>query len=296
MLPIAFSCAFVYAQSPQPGKAFRDCSACPELVTIPAGSLSVGTREDQIKDTERVEPPHTVAIPRALAVGRFEVTKAEFARFVNETGYSASGSCFVWTGQGYRQDPAKDWRDPDFMQKANEPVVCVNWDDAQAYAAWLARKTGKAYRLPTEQEWEYAARAGNIGLWPWGEDEDRACAYANIADASTKRGVPGTGGWRFHDCDDGHAYTAAVGGYRPNAFGLYDTTGNVWEWTEDCVLEEDRAPLTKGGEKPPNGCAQRVVRGGSWVDSPLFVRYDFRFRINPQDRDVYIGFRVVRPQ
>lgn len=266
------------------------------MVVISAGTLSVGTLDAETAPLENVEPPHTVAIARALAVGRFEVTKVQFAYFVQQTRYPAGDSCFAWNGGKYARDPTKDWRNPGFAQKDSEPVVCINWYDAKAYANWLAKKTGKPYRLLTGEEWEYAARAGKKEVWPWGDSEAGACDYANVADAATKRGVPGTNFWKFHGCDDGHAYTAPVGSYPPNAFGLYDMIGNVWEWTEDCVVDADVPPVVTGADKPAGECAQRVLRGGSWVDSPFFVRYDFRFRLNANDRDFYAGFRVARPR
>lgn len=276
------------------GTVFRDCSYCPEMVAVPPGKLSIDPPEGEVGQADSVQTPHSVAISRALGVGRYEVTRAQFARFAQESGHAASGGCYAWNGGRYEQDASKDWRKPGFAQTDRDPVVCVNWHDAKAYADWLAHKTGKPYRLPTEEEWEYAARAGDKEIWPWGENESGACAHANVADASMKRTVPGTENWIFHDCDDGHAYIAPVGSYPPNAFGLYDMTGNAWEWTEDCLREEEAAPPSN--EKPAEACKRRVVRGGSWVDSPLFVRYDFRFRIGEDDRDFYIGFRVARPQ
>lgn len=234
-----------------------------------------------------------MAIP-PFGLGKHEVTRAQFARFVDESGHSTGGGCYVWGGSMYAQDGSRDWRNPGFPQTGDHPVVCVNWHDARVYAEWLSRKTGKSYRLPTGPEWEYAARAGTQSPRPWGDDARGACSHANVADASAKRGVPGTANWTFHECDDNNAYTATVGSYRPNAFGLYDMLGNAWEWTEDCWNDDLAHAVTDGRDRPGGACEQRVLRGGSWVDSPLFVRYDFRFGIGPEDRDFYIGFRVVR--
>ena len=273
------------------GTVFRDCAACPEMVVIAPGSITAGPPEGQ-ESADGLSQRHTVALENAIGIGKYEVTKAQFARFLSESGYAAGSGCFVWNGSKYEQDPSKDWRNPGFMQGEKEPVVCVNWVDAKAYTGWLTKISGKSYRLPTETEWEYAARAGNRNSRPWGDKANAACRYANVADLSARRGVPGTASWKFHDCDDKRAYTAPVGSYRPNAFGLYDMLGNVWEWTEDCLREEPPVPSENGAASAE--CTRRVLRGGAWVDSPPFVLYDFRFFIGSEDRDFYIGFRVAR--
>lgn len=239
-------------------------------------------------------PPIPIAIPDAIGVGQYEVTRAQFARFVRESGHATSGGCFAWNGNHYEQDASKNWQTPGFAQTDRDPVVCVNWRDARAYADWLSKKTGKRYRLPTETEWEYAARAGDRGLRPWGEKSTGACRHANVADRATMRGVPGTAKWLFHDCDDRHVYTAPAGGYRPNAFGLYDMLGNAWEWTGDCWDEDPVG--AEAGDPLGVACTGSVLRGGGWVDSEAFVSYDFRFFINAGDRDFYAGFRVVREE
>lgn len=277
-----------------PGTVFRDCAYCPEMVVVPPGNLTVGSPEGKAGRIDREQTQQPVAISNAIGVGKYEVTRAQFARFVRESGHAASGGCFAWNGSKYEQDASRDWRNPGFAQTDSDPVVCVNWSDAKAYTEWLTKRTGKPYRLPTEAEWEYAARAGDQASRPWGEDASDACRYANVADASAKRDVPGTTSWTFHECDDKHAYTAPVGRYPPNAFGLYDMLGNAWEWTEDCLIEENAGAPQDDRDRPNGACDRRVLRGGAWVDSPAFVRYDFRFFIGPDDRDFYIGFRVVR--
>jgi len=275
------------------GTVFRDCADCPEMVVIPPGSVTVGSPDDGA-GTGLEQPPHAVAIASAIGVGRYEVTKAQFARFVQQSGHATNGGCFVWSGVGYAQDASRDWRNPGFAQTDNDPVVCVNWNDAKAYTEWLTAKAGQPYRLPAEAEWEYAARAGSRTLRPWGDDARDACRYANVADLSAMRDVPGTAGWLFHECDDKHAYTAPVGSYQANAFGLYDMLGNAWEWTEDCRDEANAVAPANDPDCASGACCRRVLRGGAWVDSPVFVRYDFRFFIGSGDRDFYIGFRVAR--
>lgn len=278
-----------------PGTAFRDCADCPEMVAIAPGTLSLRAPGSGAARMHPDAPPRSLVIPRAMGVGRYEVTRDQFARFVHESGHATGGGCFAWNGSRYLQDASKDWRHPGFTQTGSDPVVCVNWYDAKAYADWLTAKTGRHYRLPTEAEWEYAARAGAQGARPWGEDTSAACRSANVADASAKRDVPGVAGsWTFHDCDDHYAYTAPVGSFPPNAFGLYDMLGNAWEWTEDCRNVEQGSAPSVGRPRSSATCNERVLRGGGWVDSPDFVSYDFRFFIGPGDRDFYSGFRVVR--
>lgn len=303
-LLLALGSSHAYARQPAsqnndllrlaPGTVFRDCARCPELVLIAPGSLTVATPESVAGLTGHGEPRRTLAIPSAIGMGKYEVTRAQFAHFVRESGHAVSGGCFVWSDGKYVQNASRDWRHPGFAQTDKDPVVCVNWNDAKAYTEWLTKQTGKRYRLPTEAEWEYAARAGSQRPQPWGKKASAACRYANVADASAKRKVPGTASWTFHTCNDKHAYTAPVGSYRPNAYGLYDMMGNVWEWTEECWKEEGPNAASNGRGGPGAECGERVLRGGSWVDSPAFVRYDFRFRIGAGDHDCYIGFRVAR--
>ncbi len=278
------------------GTAFRDCADCPLVVVIvprPDG-LEPMRRDNLFWNPEQTQ--ETIELPGIFAIGRYEVTRAEFARFVKDSGYAApaNAGCYGWSGARYETNALADWRNPGFAQTENDPVVCVSWDDANAYTEWLAKKTGKSYRLPTEVEWEYAARAGNAAARPWDDAGIDACRHANVADASTRRGMPGTAGsWKYHDCDDRHAYTAPVGSYTPNAFGLHDMLGNAWEWTDTCWNPGPAVPPS-GGTLTAGPCEQRVLRGGGWVDSPAYVRYDFRFLLDQGDRDFYGGFRVLR--
>lgn len=280
------------------GTTFRDCADCPVMVVIvpaPNGPESM-PHEGPFWNPGQVQ--EAGEWPSVFAMGRYEVTRAEFARFVRDSGYvvPANVGCYGWNGIRYETNPLADWSNPGFAQTDNDPAVCVSWSDANAYTKWLTKKTGKGYRLPTEAEWEYAARAGNAATRPWGDDEVNACRHANVGDASAKRGVPGTEAtWKYHDCDDRHAYTAPVGSYEPNAFRLYDMLGNAWEWTDTCWnMSPPGAPPEDNRTTGP--CEQRVLRGGGWVDSPAYVRYDFRFLLDPDDRDFYSGFRVLRSE
>lgn len=174
-------------------------------------------------------------------------------------------------------------------------MVCVNWRDANAYAQWLSQRSGAAYRLPTEAEWEYATRAGTTTSRFWGDKSELACEFANVADRLGKGQFPD---WINHDCDDGQVFTAPVASYRPNAFGLYDALGNVWEWVADCWSDRYSGfRQDTAARQPPEGetCDRRVVRGGGWDDQPANVRSANRRRVEP---DVALssdlGFRLAR--
>lgn len=278
------------------GTMFRDCADCPLMVVI----VPKPNEQQSMQQNDLLWNPgqaqKAMDLPGVFAMGRYEVTRAEFALFVKDSGYKAPANvgCYGWNGTRYETNALADWRNPGFAQTDNDPVVCVSWNDASAYTEWLTKKTGKAYRLPTEAEWEYAARAGNAAARPWGDVEVDTCRYANVGDASTKRGVPGTAAaWKFHDCDDRYAYTAPVGSYQPNTFRLHDMLGNAWEWTDTCWnLAPPGAPTDDNRRSDP--CEQRVLRGGGWIDSQPYVNYGFRFLIDGDDRDFYNGFRVLR--
>ena len=170
--------------------------------------------------------------------------------------------------------------------------MCVNWEDAQAYARWLSAETGKTYRLPSEAEWEYAARAGTTTRRHWGDDPDDGCAYANGADRTFEARVDN---WTVMDCTDGVVWTSPVGAYRPNAFGLHDVLGNVWEWVEDCWHDDyDGAPRDGSSWTTGGDCGRRVARGGSWNNSPRGLRSANRSWSGAERRTSNIGFRVAR--
>jgi formylglycine-generating enzyme required for sulfatase activity len=183
------------------------------------------------------------------------------------------------------------WRSPGLVQTDSHPVLCVSWNDARAYAQWLSKKTGKRYRLPTEAEWEFAARAGSPAARYWGDDPVQACRFANVADQSRQQT------WGFgqkHECTDGHYFTAPAGGYVPNRFGLYDMLGNVWEWTEDCANASYAGAPSDGSAWLAGDCAQRMLRGGSWSTVPRFARSATRHKNTADHRDNLTGFRLAR--
>lgn len=277
-----------------PGTAFRDCGDCPEMVVLPPGRFLMGSAEAESGRLEREGPLHAVSIRHSLAVGKYEITRSEFARFVEETGYAAGDGCVIWGAGRAERDVARNWRNPGFHQSDRDPIVCVSWYDAKAYVQWLSMVTAKPYRLLSEAEWEYAARAGQASSRPWGEEPGEACAHANVADATAKAEIPGTAFWVFHECNDGWAYTAPVGRFRPNSFGLHDMIGNVWEWTEDCWNETYAGAPSDGSAWTSGDCVLRILRGGSWNDLPRLARSAYRDRVPNGDRDAVSGFRVAR--
>jgi formylglycine-generating enzyme required for sulfatase activity len=291
---------------PRPGQIIKDCADCPEMVMIPAGSFEMGSPDGE-KDRwpdGREGPVHKVAIGYTFALGKHELTRGEFARFVNASSYKTqaerSQGCFAWDGKAWALDASKNWRNPGFAQADNHPVVCVSWNDAQAYLAWLNEKVpGKAFRLPSEAEWEYAARAGQGGKrFPWGDDLNysQICEFANGMDMDTtgKAKVPGVT-WTAASCSDGYAYTAPAGSLKPNAFGLYDMHGNAWEWVQDQYHENyqgapaDGSAWVSGGEQ-----ARRVLRGGAWYYDPRILRSAGRIRYAPDGRIYDAGMRIAR--
>jgi formylglycine-generating enzyme required for sulfatase activity len=199
--------------------------------------------------------------------------------------------------------PGRSWRDPGFDQTSDRyPAVCVSWNDAKAFIRWLSRKTGKTYRLPTEAEWEYAARAGTRTARYWGDDPNQACVHENVADRSTyetgfsrqSRKTWSRPSGRRHDCDDGRYLIAPVGSYRANGFGLYDMLGNVWEWTEDCGNASYTGAPADGSAWLTGDCSRRVLRGSSWTSEPRYARSANRARDPSDYRSTGIGFRLAR--
>lgn len=253
--------------SPSPGTVFQnrlgDYSLGPEMVTIRAGAFLMGSGKDQDPDAFGDEfPRHRVVIARPFALSCYLVTFEEYDRFAEGTGRPLPGD-ENW-GRGHR------------------PVINVSWNDAVAYCQWLSEQTGKRYRLPTEAEWECAARAGTETRYWWGDDIRQ--------DGQVRANCDGCGSkW------DGNQ-TAPVGSFQPNPFGLYDTAGNVWEWVEDCWHDSYQAAPTDGSawlEARDGNCGRRVARGGSWLNDAGFMRSANRFRCMPASRNFTLGFRVA---
>ncbi len=267
-----------------------------EMVHIGGGCFNMGSPADE-PDRDTDERLHQVCLDD-FELAKNEVTIADFTRFTEATGYRTDAEsdaapapgCFSQDADGgWSYVRGRSWHDPGFRQEADHPVVCVSWGDALAYVKWLNTSTGQRFRLPTEAEWEYAARAGDAGANPWRGAPDQACTYGSVADERAselyKTLMP-------HPCEDGYVQTAPVGRFRPNTFGLFDTMTNVSEWTcsyynADYNGSEDKcARSTKGG--------LRVNRGAAWNTAPAWSRYSTRMRLRPGSRADSLGFRLAR--
>ena len=280
------------AQAPEAGNIFRDCPNCPEMVVIPSGSFDMGSPGSEAGRGKDEGPVHRVNVA-TFALGKTEITRGQFAAFVNETSYSTGDKCWTLEEGKYKERSGRNWREPGYPQDDNHPVACISWNDAKAYAEWMSRKTGKQYRLPTEAEWEYSARGNTSTARYWGGNPDEACGYANVADKTAQAQIPGASSWSVHKCTDGFAYTAPVGSFKANAFGLNDMLGNLWEWTEDSYHHSYKGAPADGSAWQGDD-AKRVLRGGSWNNSPQDVRAAIRNDNEPARRFSIFGFRLAR--
>jgi formylglycine-generating enzyme required for sulfatase activity len=271
------------------GDFFRDCPTCPLMKVLAPGKFLQGSTDTAVEGQPSERPRHAVIIAQPLGFGVQEVTKAQFKEFVDATGRDVTG-CASYDGS-WANNAKLSWNSVGFPQSASHPVACVSWLDAAEYAQWLSRKTGRHYRLPSASEWEFAARAGSEAERPWGANTTEACAAANVADESAAQRYPG---WKVHACNDGYVYTAPVGSFAPNAFGLSDMLGNVFEWVQDCWHDNYQDAPTDGSAWVQNGCRQREMRGGSWFTTPAYVRSAYRNWFEEDYRSNSIGFRVVR--
>jgi formylglycine-generating enzyme required for sulfatase activity len=273
------------------GFVFQDCELCPELVVVPAGRFDMGGAGGE---EGRPEGPVRAIQVASFAMGRFEISNAHFQSFVRATRYRVESGC-------HRQqdvlaaDANLSWLDPGFDRRPapNEPVVCINWHDAQAYVTWLSALTGRRYRLPTEAEWEYIARQDASAGSDWSEDSTALCPLANVLDASGR--AAGQFPWPSANCDDGFPGTAPVGSFPAGSFGIHDIGGNVSEWAEDCYQAPyPPGPLDGGAVLGGADCEFRSVRGGGWATGPSRLHPSFRGRDRADARYPFLGFRVVR--
>jgi formylglycine-generating enzyme required for sulfatase activity len=280
----------------KPKNSFRECQNCPEMVVVPAGEFLMGSGKDDIDNelaAANEAPQHKVRVKETIAIGRFEVTRDQFAAFVNSTGRRSSGRCMTFEHNVPKERENRSFLVPGYAQDGNHPAVCVSWTDAQAYADWLSKTTGKTYRLPSEAEFEYAARAGGTARYGFTDDPADLCRFANGADQSAKTaGLPPDA--PYMACSDGYPFTAPVGSFAANAFGLHDLIGNVWEWTADCFADDYRSAGADSAPRNAAGCTARTVRGGDWFSTPSTLRPAVRAKANQDAHNDDIGFRVVR--
>jgi len=290
------------AGSPAPALSDPECLTTRvgqiKLKRLAAGTFRMGSPDGDWDADEH--PQHEVRITRPFYLGVTEVTRGQFRLFVDETGYKTEAEKDGKGGYGWKeeakkfeQNPRFTWQNPGFEQTDEHPVVDVSWNDAQEFLAWLSQKEGKTYRLPTEAEWEYACRAGTKTAYFSGDDAETLAGFGNIADWTAKEKYPE---WITTAARDGYIYTAPVGRFRANAFGLYDMHGNVWEWCQDGADAEyyKRSPVD---DPPgPSEASHRVIRGGGWCDAPRDCRSADRRMCEPAYRFVCLGFRLALSQ
>ncbi|PKU21366.1 formylglycine-generating enzyme family protein [Telmatospirillum siberiense] len=291
--------------TPSAFTTFRDCPNCPEMVTLPGGTFEMGLSDEDagrlavpLNFLVSLRPKHRVSV-KAFAIGKYTVTRDEFASFARETGFVSHG-CEVYDGRTWINSGSNNWLDPGFDQTGRHPVVCVSWNDAQAFLSWLNTKIGQVagkrnggrYRLPTEAEWEYAVRAGTVTSRYWGDDPSAQCVNVNGADQAEKLAFPDK--TTVAPCDDGFVRTAPVGTFRPNPWGLFDMLGNVEQWVDDCGHHDYSGAPSDGSAWAAEDCREHVARGGAWVTPPqLITSYD-RISFPPDKRSGAFGFRVVK--
>jgi formylglycine-generating enzyme required for sulfatase activity len=287
------------------------------MVVVPPGSFMMGsTKEDEareglsphmqqgrsLNDPAIQEifgwslPVHHVTIPKAFAVGQTHVTRGQFAAFVADTHRPDPASCNIMTQDGQKKVIGANWHNAfdNYKQPDDEAVMCVAWNDAKAYVDWLAAKTGKPYRLLSEAEFEYAARAGTTGQRFWGDKVEDSCLYANVADEATHKVYPVLEGQPWIHCNDGSPYTASDLKFKPNAFGLYGMLGNGYQWVMDCAHTNYEGAPTDGSAWMAGPCDRHGERGGAWFTGAYAVRAPKRGFNGPEARNADNSFRIAR--
>ncbi len=286
-----------------------------KFVKIPAGEFEMGSGDSHAAlaaafpkyDKQRIAnltdeyPRHNVRITKPFYFGQYEVTIGQFKQFVKLADFKTEPEQDGTGGWGYNQEthqvdqgrrPYYSWKNPGFVQGDDHPVVNITWNDAVAFCQWLSKKEGKTYRLPREAEWEYAARAGSQTRYFFGDDPEKLAGFANTFDHSGAKPFPE---WQDQAlaADDHFQYTAPVGSFKPNPWGLYDMHGNAWEWTADRYGEDYYAHSPTDDPTGPTEGHLRVRRGGCWHSWPLYCRISFRNWNTPKSRYINLGMRVV---
>ncbi|RON38090.1 chromophore maturation protein PvdO [Pseudomonas frederiksbergensis] len=256
-----------------PGKVFKDCKDCPEMVVLPTGTFTMGTPEDEVGREPDEGPLHPVTFAKPLAISRFQVLAGEWDAYLHDTGY-------VMPDGDTR--PGRECKAgvPRYERTAKHPAVCMDFNEANAYVAWLSKKSGKAYRLVSESLREYASRAGSTGPFPFPFDEGKEYSIAKHANT--------------YGAADGYNFTAPAGSFPANAFGVYDMHGNVYEWTADCYNENYVGAPSDGSAWLSGDCKVKRIRGNDWGEAPVFSRSGNRNATYSDTRGDWLGFRVAR--
>ena len=249
------------------------------MVWIEPGTFMMGSPESEEGHQSHEGPLHEVELSWGFWLGKYEVTVGQFRRFVDATGYNAGDRCWTYENDDGDWRSGRNWSNPGYAQSDDHPVVCVSWDDVSAYAGWLSGETGVLHRLPTEAEWEYACRAGTTTRWSFGDDESQLGDYA----------------WYYDNAwDMGKTHAQAVGGKLPNAWGLHDMHGNVWEWVQDWYDSDYYKSSPRVDPPGPSSGSSRVSRGGSFGHYARIVRSAVRSYASPDARVITVGARLLR--
>lgn len=275
------------------------------MSVIPAGSATLGSTADERLQTgivplfgDREGPPYQVTFAKPYAIGRKEITRAQYRAFVEATKRPDPTACGVHESKtdSWAPRPGFNWRKPGFEQGDDHPVVCVGFEDAAAYATWLRGKTGKPYRLPSDAEWEYAARGGTRTIWYWGNAPEEGCKQANLLSAGTvaKLGWPKSLADRLV-CSSQSSFTVPTGSTRPNPFGLFDMAGNAFEWVADCNSPDNRDGPRDGRTRMAGDCSRHYLKGGAFQTPFWLTRPAVRGAPLASDIRMFaMGFRVAR--
>ena len=292
------------AQAPAP-RVIVDCAGCPEMIVIPAGSATLGSTPQERANAgivavfgNREGPTYTVTFARPYAIGRTEVTRGQYRAFVDATGRPDPADCGVHDAKTDKWGPLPgfSWRHPGFAQTDDHPAVCISYNDAVAYARWLSARTGHAYRIPSDAEWEYAARGGTSTPWYWGVSPEQGCKLANLLSSGTiaALGAPPSMADRLV-CADARSFTVPVASYPPNPFGLYDMAGNAFEWAADCNSPDNSDAHADGSARTTGACDRHYLKGGAFHTPFWLTRSAVRGAPLPADLHMFaIGFRVAR--
>ena len=288
-----------------------DCENCPQLIEVKPGSFIKGSPQEVEGSRDDERPQHEVNIAYTFYASKFEVKRIEYEQYINDTDYDMSGGCYGATEEGIVLGEDLSWFEPGYQVSDDHPVVCVSWNDAKAYVRWLSQKTGFKYRLFSESEWEYIARAGTSTTRFWG-DSDEGCEYANgealditpeafleeMKGRQSKIVLPDD--WKVANCHDGYMTSSPVGSFKPNAFGIYDILGNVAEWVEDCWGNSYESTPRDGSPRLDGDCNRPILRGASYYDMPIYLRSSNHYGFessqseNKDTRYINFGFRVMR--
>ncbi len=286
-------------------ESFRDCRDCPDMVVIPAGEATLGsTQEERTRAGmiplfgDREEPTYRVRFAKHYAIGRTEITRAQYRAFVEATHYPDAETCGVHDAKTdtWGPRPGYNWRKPGYEQGDDHPAVCISYNEAVAYTQWLSKVSGKTYRLPSDAEWEYAARAGTKTAWYWGDAPEEGCKLANILTVGTviALGSPPSLADRMV-CSSPHSFTLPVASFPPNAFGLYDMVGNAFEWAADCNSPNNTDAHADGTARTTGDCARHYLKGGAFHTPFWLTRSAVRGAPLVPDLHMFpIGFRVAR--